>query len=84
MKLVEACLSARKDRERSFHQWGGAVKVVQSGLSARKDREGTFHNCGGDVKQVFVVVLFLVAPLQALRELYTGTLPVYVPSLTTV
>ena len=39
MKLVEASLNARKDRESSFHQWAGAVKVVQSCLSASKDRE---------------------------------------------
>ena len=44
MKLVEACLSARNDRESSFHQWGGAVNVVQSCLSAKKDRERTFHH----------------------------------------
>ena len=52
MKLVEACLSARNDRESSFHQWGGAVKVVQSCLSARKDRERSFHRYAGAVKHL--------------------------------
>ena len=52
MKLVEACLKARKDRESSFHQWAGAVKVVQSCLSASKDQERRFHHYGGAVKLV--------------------------------
>ena len=29
MKLVEVCLSARKERESSFHHWRGAVNVVE-------------------------------------------------------
>ena len=36
MKLVEASLSARKYRERSFHHYGGAVNLVEACLSARK------------------------------------------------
>ena len=36
MKLVQSCLSARKDRERSFHHYGGAVNLVKACLSAGK------------------------------------------------
>ena len=36
MKVVQACLSVRKDRECSFHRCGGAVKLVQSCVSAGK------------------------------------------------
>ena len=36
MKVVQSCLSARKDRERNFHHYGGAVKVVEACLSAGK------------------------------------------------
>ena len=57
MKLVEACLSARKDRESSFHLWGGAVKVVQSCLSARRHRESSFQQWGGAVKFVLACLI---------------------------
>ena len=36
MKLVQACLSAREDRERRFHHCGSTVKVVQACLCAGK------------------------------------------------
>ena len=36
MKVVQSCLSASKDRERSFHHNGGAVKLVEACLSTRK------------------------------------------------
>ena len=32
MKLVQACLSVRKDLESSFHHCGGPVRLVQSCL----------------------------------------------------
>ena len=34
MKHVKACLSAREDRESSFHRCGGPVRLVQACLSA--------------------------------------------------
>ena len=52
MKLVHAHLSARKERESSFHHRGGAVKHVQACLSAKKDGESSFHYCGGLLKLV--------------------------------
>ena len=33
MKHVQACLSARDDRESSFHHYGGPVRPVQPYLS---------------------------------------------------
>ena len=36
MKVVQACLSVRKDLESSFHRCGGPVRIVQACLSARK------------------------------------------------
>ena len=36
MKLVQACLTARRHRESSFHHWEGAVRFVLPCLSARK------------------------------------------------
>ena len=36
MKHVQACLSAREDRESSFHRCGGPVKLVQDCLCASK------------------------------------------------
>ena len=47
MKLVQACLCARKDRESSFHHCGGPVKHVVAYLSAMKYRESSFNYCGG-------------------------------------
>ena len=36
MKHVEACLSAREDRESSFHRCGGTVKLVKACLCVGK------------------------------------------------
>ena len=36
MKHVEACLSAREDRESSFHRCAGIVRLVQACLCAGK------------------------------------------------
>ena len=36
MKYVEACLSAREDRERCFHRCGFPVRLVQACLCAGK------------------------------------------------
>ena len=47
MKLVQDCLSARKDRVSRLHHSGGLVKLEQACLSGRKDRERGFHHCGG-------------------------------------
>ena len=50
MKLVQGCLSARKDCESRFHHRGGVVKLVQVCLNARNDRESRLHHCGGLVR----------------------------------
>ena len=44
VKLVKACLRARKDRESRFHLCGSLVKLVKASLSARTDRESRFHH----------------------------------------
>ena len=36
MKHVEACLSAREDRESSFHHGGGPLRLVQAYLCVGK------------------------------------------------
>ena len=36
MKHVEACLSAREDRESSFHRGGGPLRLVQACLCVGK------------------------------------------------
>ena len=46
MALVEACISARKDRESGFHHCGVSVKLVQGCLSGRKHREICFNHRG--------------------------------------
>ena len=46
MKLVEACISARKDSESSFHHCCGSVKLVQACLSAGNVRDSSFNNHG--------------------------------------
>ena len=43
MKLVEACLRARKDPDSSFHHCGGPVKLVEACLSAGKVRDSSFN-----------------------------------------
>ena len=42
VKLVEDCLSDRKDLQISFLHCGGTVKLVQACLSGRKDRTKQF------------------------------------------
>ena len=42
---VQACFWGRKDRERNFHDCGGAVKFMQGCLNMRKDHESSFHHC---------------------------------------
>ena len=42
MKFVQACLSARKDRESCFHICGGLVRPVPACLTGRNDRESRF------------------------------------------
>ena len=42
VKLIQACLSARKDGESSFHHCVGLVKLVQACLNAKGDEEGIF------------------------------------------
>ena len=36
MKHLDSCLSAREDRESSFHRCGGTVKLVEACLCAGK------------------------------------------------
>ena len=52
MKQVQACLSAEKDGQSSFHCCGGLLKLVQAYLRNRKDRESSFGHCVGAVKHV--------------------------------
>ena len=42
MKRVQACLSARKDGESSFHHCGGPVKLVQTCLYAGNTQNTVF------------------------------------------
>ena len=46
MKLADAILCARNDRESSLHRCGGPVKLVQVCLSAGKAQKCSFHHCG--------------------------------------
>ena len=48
--VLSICLYARKYRETSFHQCGGAVNLMLAFLSTRRNRESSFHHCGGPVK----------------------------------
>ena len=50
MKHVHPYLTARNDRESSFHHCGGPVELMQACLRARKSLESSFHHCGGSVK----------------------------------
>ena len=52
MKHVEDCLSAREDRESSFHHCGGSVRLVQTRLCAGKTWQSRFNLQGGAVKHV--------------------------------
>ena len=42
MKHVHPCVTARIDRENSFHQCGVPVNLVQACLTDRKDLETSF------------------------------------------
>ena len=46
MKHVHPCLTARNDRESSFHHCGGPVELEQGCLRVRGDLEISFHHCG--------------------------------------
>ena len=52
MKLVQACLSASKDRESSFHHCGGPVKLVQASLCVEKTLQRRLNRRGVAVKDV--------------------------------
>ena len=52
MKHVQACLSAREDRESSFHHCGGSVRLVQTRLCAGKTWQSSFNLQGGAIKHV--------------------------------
>ena len=51
MKHVQACLSARKDVESSFHHFEGPVKLVQACLCAANTLQCRLIRRGGAVKQ---------------------------------
>ena len=42
VKLVKACLSGRKERESTFHHWGGAVNFVQACLKCQETSRKLF------------------------------------------
>ena len=44
MKLEQACLSARKDRESRSHYSGGLVKLAENCFRARNDEESCFRH----------------------------------------
>ena len=46
MKHMHPCLTARNDRESTFHRCGGHVKLVQASLSARESRDISFYHSG--------------------------------------
>ena len=52
MKHVEACLSAREDRESSLHHCGGPFRLVQACLCAGKTSYRRFIFRGGTAKHV--------------------------------
>ena len=52
MKYLQACLSAREDRESSFHRCGGHVRMVQACLCAVKTWYRSFNHRGAAVKHV--------------------------------
>ena len=54
MKHVQACLSARKHMESSFHHCGRPVKLVQACLCAGNTLQCHFYGRGRSVKQVKV------------------------------
>ena len=50
LKLMQTCLSAKKDLESSFHHYWDSVKLVQASLSTRKNLESRFNHCLRPVK----------------------------------
>ena len=52
MKYVQASLSARNDRQSSFHHCGVFLEAPASLLSLRNDVELSFHHGGGPVMLV--------------------------------
>ena len=54
MRHVLLCLTARNNRESSFHHCGGPVKLVQACLRARKSLESSFHRYGGPAARASV------------------------------
>ena len=52
MKNVEACLSAREDRESSFHHCRGTVRLVEGCLCAGKTWQSRFNLRAGAVEHV--------------------------------
>ena len=51
-KQVQACLSAREDRETSLHRCRGPVRLVQAFLCEEITWKSRFNKWGGAVKQV--------------------------------
>ena len=49
MKYVEVCLSAREDRESSFHRSGGPVRLLHVCLCGGKTRQSSFNLRDGAV-----------------------------------
>ena len=49
MKYVEVGLSAREDRESSFHRSGGPVRLLHVCLCGGKTRQSSFNLRGGAV-----------------------------------
>ena len=52
MKHLPACLSAREDREGSFHHGRGPMRLMQACSSARKTSIRSFNLRGGAVKHL--------------------------------
>ena len=54
MKHVPTCISASRDRERSFHHCGGPVKLVEASLYAGNTLQCRIHihRLGSPVKHV--------------------------------
>ena len=54
MKHVQTCLSARSDRESSFHHYGGPVSIVQASLCAANTLQRRLDRRAGVLKHVQV------------------------------
>ena len=66
MKLVQACLSVRKDLESGFHHCAVPVKLVQACLCVRKELESSFHHCGGTANLVQASLIAVFTTVQVL------------------